>query len=523
MNVKKLRQANKGITLIALVVTIVILLILAGITINLVFSDNGIIKKAQEAGNKTQEAVKNEQAQMNELADYIGNMLNGIGGGSTPEEQKLPSDGSYSDKKGVNTPDIENGALTPIVWDKTANSGQGAWVQTTGDDVNWYSYITTEKKWANAVIGGTFNEDGTLDESATGYAMFVWIPRFAYQISDGYHQSGADINPDDGANGANSAGTINIQFMKDTGYESATDETKTEESDWDNASGAGNWNIHPAFEYNGTKSGMWVAKFEASHIGCTEEVSTGETDTNITELTLQVKPGVTSWRNITISNIFDVCKNYRADLNSHMMKNSEWGAVAYLAQSIYGKNEKIWINNSSSYITGSAGESANAETDVGTTNDYTTKQGQEASTTGNVYGIYDMSGGAWEYVAAYLNNENENLTIYGNNIIASTTPDYFKDVYNVSSSGDIEFENYNTTANIYGDAIYETSLLVKNIDGASNNSWYSNYTDFPDNQWTFFIRGHNSYDLSSNGIFAFSNYSGDIDRECSFRPILISH
>ena len=82
MNVKKIRQANTGITLIALIVTIVILLILAGITINLVFSDNGIIKKAQEAANKTQEAVENEQAQMNELAGYMENMLNEIGGGN---------------------------------------------------------------------------------------------------------------------------------------------------------------------------------------------------------------------------------------------------------------------------------------------------------------------------------------------------------------------------------------------------------------------------------------------------------
>ena len=54
MNVKKLKQANIGITLIALVVTIVILLILAGITINLVFSDNGIIKKAQIAKNEVE-------------------------------------------------------------------------------------------------------------------------------------------------------------------------------------------------------------------------------------------------------------------------------------------------------------------------------------------------------------------------------------------------------------------------------------------------------------------------------------
>lgn len=81
MNVKKLRQANKGITLIALVVTIVILLILAGITINLVFSDNGIIKKAQEAANKTQEAVENEQAELNQLYNDLENAIS-----SAPEE-----------------------------------------------------------------------------------------------------------------------------------------------------------------------------------------------------------------------------------------------------------------------------------------------------------------------------------------------------------------------------------------------------------------------------------------------------
>ena len=67
------------------ILNIVVLLILAGITISLVFSDNGIIKKAQEAANKTKEAVINEQTQMNEIADYMENMLNEIGG-TTPDE-----------------------------------------------------------------------------------------------------------------------------------------------------------------------------------------------------------------------------------------------------------------------------------------------------------------------------------------------------------------------------------------------------------------------------------------------------
>ena len=81
-----------GITLIALVVTIVVLLILAGITISLVFSENGIIAKARESANKTNEAIINEQAQMNDVTAAMENMLNGTGGGDTPEKPKDPTE-----------------------------------------------------------------------------------------------------------------------------------------------------------------------------------------------------------------------------------------------------------------------------------------------------------------------------------------------------------------------------------------------------------------------------------------------
>ena len=56
----------------------------------MVFSDNGIIAKAREAAEKTNQAVINEQAQMNELADYMENMLNTIGGGNTTESPTIP-------------------------------------------------------------------------------------------------------------------------------------------------------------------------------------------------------------------------------------------------------------------------------------------------------------------------------------------------------------------------------------------------------------------------------------------------
>lgn len=65
-------KQSKGITLVALIITIIVLLILAGVTLNMVMGDNGIIKKAQIAKEKTNQAVKNEEDNLN----YIENLLN---------------------------------------------------------------------------------------------------------------------------------------------------------------------------------------------------------------------------------------------------------------------------------------------------------------------------------------------------------------------------------------------------------------------------------------------------------------
>lgn len=74
---KKNKQEN-GITLIALVVTIVVLLILAGVSINALFDENGLIKKAQDAQNKMNEAQQNDLAQLDELDSWLENQVNGV-------------------------------------------------------------------------------------------------------------------------------------------------------------------------------------------------------------------------------------------------------------------------------------------------------------------------------------------------------------------------------------------------------------------------------------------------------------
>ena len=375
--------------------------------------------------------------------DNAGNKKETISSAVTVEEA-LVADGNYNASKGVNTPKLGSG-MTPIKWNGSS------WVNTTGSDKDWYDY--TSKKWANAKTS-----DGS---------MWVWIPRYAYSITSGYHSS--------------SAGNIDVEFMK-----GLTNETSTGRKSFNNASGQGKWNIHPAFNYGQTVSGIWVAKFEASNSG-------GK---------IKVEPGVQSWRSITVNDIYTNCLNYNKTLNSHMMKNDEWGAVAYLSKSKYGKNAEVDINSDSSYYTG--GGSGNA---------YVTNVGQ--STTGTVHGVYDMSGGAWEYVAAYVNNGNSNLTNYGSSLVNGDAKT--KNVYSKGSS-DSRDNNYSANSGKYGDAVYETSAN----GNSSSSSWYGDYSGFPYASVPFFRRGGSYVNGTNAGVFYFDNIYGDSYSDNSFRPVLVA-
>ena len=375
--------------------------------------------------------------------DNAGNKKETISSAVTVEEA-LVADGNYNASKGVNTPKLGSG-MTPIKWNGSS------WVNTTGSDKDWYDY--TSKKWANAKTS-----DGS---------MWVWIPRYAYSITSGYHSS--------------SAGNIEVEFMK-----GLTNETSTGRKSFNNASGQGKWNIHPAFNYGQTVSGIWVAKFEASNSG-------GK---------IKVEPGVQSWRSITVNDIYTNCLNYNKTLNSHMMKNDEWGAVAYLSKSKYGKNAEVDINSDSSYYTG--GGSGNA---------YVTNVGQ--STTGTVHGVYDMSGGAWEYVAAYVNNGNSNLTNYGSSLVNGDAKT--KNVYSKGSS-DSRDNNYSANSGKYGDAVYETSAN----GNSSSSSWYGDYSGFPYASVPFFRRGGSYVNGTNAGVFYFDNIYGDSYSDNSFRPVLVA-
>ena len=121
----KRRYSNQtGITLIALVVTIVVLLILAGVSINALFGNSGIIEKAKDAQNRMNNAQESDLNALNDLDKWINNQVNGTTGGGTtggddnPPTSDLPSVANettpyYPDETFTKDPDtnLDNGLV----------------------------------------------------------------------------------------------------------------------------------------------------------------------------------------------------------------------------------------------------------------------------------------------------------------------------------------------------------------------------------------------------------------------------
>ena len=502
-------NSNQGITLVALVVTIVVLIILATISINAVLGENGLIKKAQQAQELHEQSTQKEQNDLDKYAEYLDKELN---------------NGNYQDKYLDNTlpvsPRLAEG-MTKVKYNGTS----GKWEKVTDDTVAWYNYAN--KEWANVVLGdATFNSDGTLDESKP-YTQLVWIPRFAYQITSYYHTAGDETT----------AGNINVVFIDENNQNK--EKTKTYSTTYPSTTvgtttGMSDYVVHPAFDYDGKHlTGFWMGKFESSHTGCTTDVATGQADFTGNEV-MTIKANVTSWRMTSIEDAFTTCLNMNKSGNPyglhssdnavdpHMVKNDEWGAVAYLSKSIYGKNtEEVFINNSSTFITGNAGNTPDAAYAAGITNAYSTANGMKASTTGTIYGIYDMSGGNWERVAAYVNNGHGNLAKYGSSLVNAANK--YKNVYTANkqweeSSPDSQSENYNLSIPAnghYGDAVYETSGRY-----SGQGSWYKDYSDFPCTGGLFFVRGGDCTNTSGTGVFAFIATYGEFHTYNGFRVVV---
>ena len=413
--------------------------------------------------------------------------------------------------------------MTAVVYDE----GKKQWKKANIEEGKWYDY--GENKWANIMMNDGIQMDSNGYITSYG-SMFVWIPRYAYNIKNGFHTS--------------TAGDIEIKFLKGT-TSLTTDKTNITYS---NTSGNDKWLIHPAFE-DGTKNGyangewnqniegIWIAKFETSMEtnGTHTETSSESTGNVLTNDSIKAvsKPGVSSWRYINIGNAYKNGLSYNKNANSHMIKNSEWGAVAYLTQSKYGRNkQEVTINNSSSYITGNAGNTVDASATTGITNAYDTEKGVLASTTGNIYGVYDMSGGASELTSCIIETEigeignvdvGETGKIdieVGGEIAKIKSNSKYITIYPRGNSITMHIDisrSYLLWNSIYGDAIWETSCNVG--DGGWNGDIVDE--DFGGNNEPLFIRGANASSSKLAGIFALSDIDGTYSINFTSRIILI--
>lgn len=218
---------QKGITLIALIITIIVLLILVGISIASLTGENGILNKAKTAGEKTQESGAKEKVQVAVMGSYgedgkIDNSELKINLDKVDGIKKVPNmivdfpilvevDG-YKVKIQQNgevsvegeAPIVSNKPNTEGKWDGEVNSPKLAQDMTAvywkedGTEIigdtgeNWYNYKagdnqtdTKDSRWGNA-------------KTADG-SYWVWIPRYEYKILSG--------------EGMSTAGKIDVKFI----------------------------------------------------------------------------------------------------------------------------------------------------------------------------------------------------------------------------------------------------------------------------------------------------------------------
>ena len=158
---------ERGITLIALVVTIVVLLILAGVSLNAIFSENGIIKRAKDAQNKMDQATQNDLDSINELNNWIDGKINGTTGGGTTGGDANPS----------TTPKIST--LVGTVVDKNTKAEDAYGNKITipkGFKVVAHGTVAGSATYTYSGDNIPAVQDGIVIENGTDGNQFVWVP-----------------------------------------------------------------------------------------------------------------------------------------------------------------------------------------------------------------------------------------------------------------------------------------------------------------------------------------------------------
>ena len=516
----------------------------------------------------------------------------------------------------------------------------GSWYDYSNEEKKWANAVTVTKA---ALDANKYQNPGTTIDNNDVLGYWVYIPRYAYEVQRPnavdrvvapqnfnirFETAGdtkktpasscnLDINTDPDKNhmwgtkpsgngstnednaGPNSDNVKAKDYRTQCGISRTYNDTTIDQVKEDNTT---TWATHPAFTWSdGTEAGttelngIWVGKFETTGTRTNPTVKPNQ-HANISEYigtfyTMARSIGVGTYdpTNNGGNPISGIEQNQNShNLNtttSHMLKNSEWGAVAYLASSIYGAGideetgeSNVSINSarpttsadadgypSSDGITGCGPKDVDRSTDYyssittstgevplpalssshiedplacgDTAHSYIGDIGVLASTTNNVYGIYDMSGGASEYLMGNLTGYDDRSESSKASFTRNPIKPPYVDLYKESPHGNFASGANNNpiswssaTSEDYwnndvctwntcgGHALHETKLYqsVSSFD----QSWSGGYSYFAISYRRWFLRGGHVVSGSSAVLFDSNNMTGNSSGVDGFRAVL---
>ena len=355
-------KETKGITLIALVITIVVLLILAGVVIATLNGNDNIIKNANTAVGKYNEKVNEEQGILNSLEEKLREYTNGGSSNpTTPEEPGTPPTTPTVDSNGLATkketiiPDEKNnpnlqivipaGFAPAILQTGTTQSlpGQDGSVKNKMPASQWNNITAEDINKGIVVVDAEENE-------------FVWIP-----ITDA------------------------SKFAR-SAFGKTLAATSTENAYWEDTTTTEYTNMVTSVTHN---KGFYVARYEAS------------ADTNKTKA--QSKRGATAWWHITQTDSITKAANYNSTLHSHLMYGIEWDSILN------------WLNGNATISSSTKGQTktmelADLQTNSSSWGNYRDSTGNAATNSGGsspqksgtseywkANNIYDLAGNVYEW------------------------------------------------------------------------------------------------------------------------------
>ena len=268
-----------GITLIALVVTIVVLLILAGVSINALFGDSGIINKAKDAQNKMNQAAENDQKGINELSNWLDSKINGnsggnttggntTGGGDTPTEKPLITDSSLTSNDRTTSE-----STTVIAKDKKGNQVvvPGGFKISSASGESVQQGIVIEDKDGNQFVWvpvSNKNGDGSNKiVKDDGSEVEITLGRYTFATSSpgtpAIKQKGSEY--DQTTLAQVTAGTLDTKYkIEDYFYELNGSRTSNEKSDKTGTNTTAK-NLKDFIEKTEKNKGFYIARYEASY------------------------------------------------------------------------------------------------------------------------------------------------------------------------------------------------------------------------------------------------------------------